>query len=310
MQAAIIGESTVAPKWRGDTPRLHDRQGQRGGIKVGTLTSVSEIPPAEAVRLLHDLTVIVARACAVIREVSPTTVVQRMKADDSPVTAADEASQAVIFDGLARVLPGVPVVSEESAGRNREKLGESFLIVDPLDGTREFLAGRDEFTVNLAIISGREPIAGIIAAPKRDRLWRGIVGGKAERLRLLRDGVDQPHPIHTREWPRQGAIAMISRSHFDARTGVFLDSLGPMQRLPSGSAIKFCQVAEGAADVYPRFATTCEWDVAAGHALVAAAGGIVQSAQGLPLAYGRTDQDFRIPSFIAWGDPGKAAAGG
>jgi 3'(2'), 5'-bisphosphate nucleotidase len=310
MQAAIIGESTVAPKWRGDTPRLHDRQGQRGGIKVGTLTSVSEISPAEAVRLLHDLTVIVTRACAVIRDVSPTTVVQRMKADDSPVTAADEASQAVIFEGLARVLPGVPVVSEESAGRNREKLGESFLIVDPLDGTREFLAGRDEFTVNLAIISGREPIAGIIAAPKRDRLWRGIVGEKAERLRLLRDGVDQPHPIHARAWPRQGAIATISRSHFDARTGVFLDSLGPIQRLPSGSAIKFCQVAEGAADVYPRFATTCEWDVAAGHALVAAAGGIVQSAQGLPLAYGRTDQDFRIPCFIAWGDPGKAAAGG
>jgi 3'(2'), 5'-bisphosphate nucleotidase len=310
MQAATIGESTVAPKWRGDTPHPHDRQGQRGDIKVGTLTSVSEIPPAEAARLLHDLTGIIARACAVIRDVSPATVVQRMKADDSPVTAADEASQAVILEGLARVLPGIPVVSEESAGHNREKLGESFLIVDPLDGTREFLAGRDEFTVNLAIISGGIPIAGIIAAPKRDRLWRGIVGGKAERLRLLRDGVDQPHPVYTREWPDQGAVAAISRSHFDARTDAFLDSLGPIQRLPSGSAIKFCQVAEGGADLYPRFATTCEWDVAAGHALVAAAGGIVQSAQGLPLAYGRTDQDFRIPSFIAWGDPGKAAAGG
>jgi 3'(2'), 5'-bisphosphate nucleotidase len=273
------------------------------------LTSVFEIPPAEAARLLHDLTVIVARACEVIRDVSPATVVQRMKADDSPVTAADEASQAVILEGLARILPGVPIVSEESAGHDHEKLGESFLIVDPLDGTREFLAGRDEFTVNLAIISGGIPIAGIIAAPKRDRLWRGIVGGKAERLRLLRDGVDQPHPIHTREWPREGAVAAISRSHFDARTDAFLESLGPIQRLPSGSAIKFCQIAEGAADLYPRFATTCEWDVAAGHALVAAAGGIVRTAQGLPLVYGRADQDFRVPSFIAWGDPGKAAAG-
>jgi 3'(2'), 5'-bisphosphate nucleotidase len=273
------------------------------------LTSVSEIPPAEAARLLHDLTAIIARACAVIRDVSPATVVQRMKVDDSPVTAADEASQAVILEGLARILPGVPVVSEESAGPNREKLGGSFLIVDPLDGTREFLAGRDEFTVNLAIISGGIPIAGIIAAPKRDRLWRGIVGGKAERLRLLRDGVDQPHPVHTREWPDQGAVAAISRSHFDARTDAFLDSLGPIQRLPSGSAIKFCQVAEGAADLYPRFATTCEWDVAAGHALVAAAGGIVRSAQGVPLAYGRADQDFRVPTFVAWGDPGKAATG-
>ena len=309
MQAATIGESTVAPKWRGDTPRPHDRQGQRGGIKAGTLTSVSEIPPAEAARLLHDLTVIIARACAVIMDVSPATVVQRMKADDSPVTAADEASQAVILEGLARVLPGVPVVSEESVGPNGEKLGESFLIVDPLDGTREFLAGRDEFTVNLAIISGREPIAGIIAAPKRDRLWRGIASGKAERLRLLKDGADQPHPIHTREWPHQNAVAAISRSHFDAETDAFLNSLGPIQRLSSGSAIKFCQVAEGTADVYPRFATTCEWDVAAGHALVAAAGGIVSSAQGLPLAYGRAAEDFRIPSFIAWGDPSKAAAG-
>ena len=273
------------------------------------MTSVSEIPPAEAARLLHDLTAIIARACAVIRDVSPATVVQRMKVDDSPVTAADEASQAVILEGLARILPGVPVVSEESAGPNREKLGGSFLIVDPLDGTREFLAGRDEFTVNLAIISGGIPIAGIIAAPKRDRLWRGIVGGKAERLRLLRDGVDQPHPVHTREWPGQRAVAAISRSHFDAGTDAFLDSLGPIQRLPSGSAIKFCQVAEGGADLYPRFATTCEWDVAAGHALVAAAGGIVRSAQGVPLAYGRADQDFRVPTFVAWGDPGKAATG-
>src|SRR5262245_275822 len=308
MQAATIGESMVAPKWRGDTPHPHDRQGQRGGIKVATVKSVSEIPPAEAARLLDDLTLIVARACAVIRDVSPATVVQRVKPDDSPVTAADEASQAVILEGLARVLPGVPIVSEESTGHDRGKLGENFLIVDPLDGTREFLAGRDEFTVNLAIISGGIPLAGIIAAPKRDRLWRGIVGGKSERLRLLRDGADQPHPIHTREWPPRGAIAAISRSHFDARTDAFLDSVGPIQRLPSGSAIKFCQVAEGAADVYPRFATTCEWDVAAGHALVTAAGGIVSDAQGVPLTYGRAAQDFRVPSFIAWGDPGKAAA--
>src|SRR5262245_66517515 len=114
-------------------------------------------------------------------------------------------------------------------------------------------------------------------------------GGKAERLRLLRDGVDQPHPVRTRKWPGHGAVAAISRSHFDARTDAFLDSLGPIQRLPSGSAIKFCQVAEGAADLYPRFATTCEWDVAAGHALVAAAGGLGGTASGLPLACGRVD---------------------
>ena len=260
--------------------------------------------------MLDDLTAIVARACAVIGDLSPATVVARMKADQSPVTVADEASQAVILEGLARLLPGIPVVSEELAGNNRENLGDSFLIVDPLDGTREFLAGRDEFTVNLAIISGGVPIAGIIAAPKREQLWRGIAGVKAERLRLLKDGADQPHPIRTREWPRQGAVAAISRSHFDAATDAFLKSLGPVLRTASGSAIKFCQVAEGVADAYPRFATTCEWDVAAGHALVAAAGGIVSTPQGLPLAYGRASENFRVPAFIAWGDPRKATIGG
>ena len=153
--------------------------------------------------MLDDLTAIVARACAIIGDVSPATVVARMKADQSPVTVADEASQAVTLEGLARLLPGITVVSEELAGNNRENLGDSFMIVDPLDGTREFLAGRDEFTVNLAIISGGVPIAGIIAAPKREQLWRGIAGVKAERLRLLKYGADQPHPIHPREWPRQ-----------------------------------------------------------------------------------------------------------
>jgi 3'(2'), 5'-bisphosphate nucleotidase len=269
----------------------------------------SEIPPAEAARLLDDLTVIVARACAEIRAVSPATLVPRMKADQSPVTAADEASEATIMRGVARLLPGIPVVSEESAEGNHERLDRSFLIVDPLDGTREFLAGRDEFTVNLAIVTRGVPIAGIIAAPKRDQLWRGVIGVKAERLRLLEDGADRPQTIHTRIWPRERAVAAVSRSHFDAATDAFLASLGPILRVASGSAIKFCQVAEGAADVYPRLATTCEWDVAAGHALVVAAGGVLRSPQGLPLAYGRTAENFRVPAFIAWGDVDKTAIG-
>jgi 3'(2'), 5'-bisphosphate nucleotidase len=274
------------------------------------LTSGSEILPVEATRLLDDLTAIVARACVEIRVASPHTVVRRTKVDQSPVTSADEASETVILQGLARLLPAIPVVSEESAGGKRERLDGSFMIVDPLDGTREFLAGRDEFTVNLAIITRGVPIAGIIAAPKRGQVWRGIVGVKAERLRLLEQGADQPQAIRTRGWPGQGAVAAISRSHFDAATDAFLVSLGSPIRNASGSAIKFCQVAEGAADIYPRLATTCEWDVAAGQALVVAAGGVVTSPQGLPLKYGRTAEDFRVPAFIAWGDPGKAAAAG
>jgi 3'(2'), 5'-bisphosphate nucleotidase len=274
------------------------------------LSSGSEILPAQAARLLEDLTAIVARACAEIMAVSPATVVQRTKSDQSPVTAADEASEAAILQGVNRLLPAVPVVSEESADGNQNRFDGSFLIVDPLDGTREFLAGRDEFTVNLAIVTRGIPIAGIIAAPKRGQVWRGIVGVKAERLRLLEGGADQPQTIRTRQWPRQGAIAAVSRSHFDAATNAFLISLGSPTLSASGSAIKFCQVAEGAVDVYPRLATTCEWDVAAGNALVVAAGGVVTSPQGLPLAYGRAAEKFRVPAFIAWGDAGKAAVGG
>jgi 3'(2'), 5'-bisphosphate nucleotidase len=272
------------------------------------LTSGSEILPAKAAQLLDDLTAIVARACSEIRAISPSTVVPRMKDDQSPVTAADEASEATILRGASRLLPGVSVVSEESAGSTPNQLDRSFLIVDPLDGTREFLAGRDEFTVNLAIVTRGVPIAGIIAAPKRGQVWRGVVGMKAERLRLLDDGADHPQTIHTRGWPRHGAIAAVSRSHLDAATDAFLVSLGSPTRNASGSAIKFCQVAEGTADVYPRLAKTCEWDVAAGHALVVAAGGVVTSPQGLSLAYGRAAENFRVPAFVAWGDPNKAVA--
>jgi 3'(2'), 5'-bisphosphate nucleotidase len=275
---------------------------------VGILPSPSEISPARAAALLDDLTAIVASACAKISALSAARLIPRLKADQSPVTVADEASEALIIEGVARLLPGVPVISEESADAQRDRFDGSFLIVDPLDGTREFLAGRDEFTVNLAIITGGVPIAGIIAAPARGRVWRGVVGIKAERLRLLEDGADQAQPIRTRAWPREGAVAAVSRSHFDPATDVFLAKLGPVTRSASGSALKFCQVAEGGVDVYPRLATTCEWDVAAGQALVVAAGGSVTTPQGLPLDFGRAAENFRVPAFIAWGDASRSAA--
>ena len=275
------------------------------------MTSDSEILPEQAVQLLDDLTAIIARASALIRAISPHSVDRRLKPDRSPVTAADEASEATILRELAQRLPNVPVVSEEMAGSKAPPaLDRSFIVVDPLDGTREFLAGRDEFTVNLAIVTRGLPIAGIIAAPNRNQIWRGIVGIKAERLRLLPDGAAEPQAIRTRRWPAQGAIAAVSRSHLDARTEEFLSRLDPITRSPSGSAIKFCHLAEGAVDVYPRLATTCEWDVAAGHALVAAAGGIVTTPQDTALPYGRVAENFRVPAFIAWGDPAKAAAVG
>jgi len=270
------------------------------------LAANSEISPAEAARLMGELTAIVARASALILTVSPESG-HRLKPDQSPVTVADEASEAEILKGLARLLPGVPVVSEEMSSRQAPpKLGGSFILVDPLDGTREFIAGRDEYTVNVAIVTGGTPIAGIVSAPKQHKVWRGIVGSGAERLRMLADGADQPQAIRTRRWPAAQGVAVVSRSHLDPATEAFVAKLGPLARDESGSAIKFCRVAEGTADVYPRFGTTCEWDVAAGHAVVTAAGGVVTNPQGAPLNFGDAAGDFRVPAFIAWGDPDKA----
>jgi 3'(2'), 5'-bisphosphate nucleotidase len=257
---------------------------------------------------MDDLTAVVARACAEIEATSSTTVVRRLKPDQSPVTAADEASEALILQGLARILPKLPVVAEESASAAaRVDLTGSFVIVDPLDGTREFLAGRDEFTVNLAIVTRGLPVAGIVAAPKQGQLWRGVIGHGAERLRLSGGSSGRADAISTRPWP-DAPVAAVSRSHMDAATDKFVSALGPITRVPSGSAIKFCHIAEGSADIYPRLATTCEWDVAAGHALVVAAGGIVTTPLGTPLTYGRAAENFRVPAFIVWADPRKAAA--
>ncbi len=275
------------------------------------MTTDSEISPAQATELLDELTAIVARASAAICEIAAGNVSHRLKDDQSPVTVADEASEAIILEGLARLLPDVPVVSEEMSGRTAPPALEgSFILVDPLDGTKEFIAGRDEFTVNIAILTGGIPIAGLISAPKQNKLWRGVVGGKVERLRLLPDGADQPQTIHARRWPEQGGVAVVSRSHFDPKTDAFLARLPPVTHDSSGSSIKFCRIAEGVADVYPRLGTTCEWDIAAGHALVLAAGGIVTTPQGEAMLYGRAAENFRVPSFIAWGDPAKAATFG
>ena len=212
----------------------------------------SDISPAQARQFMDDLSALIARACAEIGATSPKTVVRRLKPDQSPVTAADEASEAVILQGLARILPKVPVVAEElaSAAASADLTG-SFVIVDPLDGTREFLAGRDEFTVNLAIVTRGLPVAGIIAAPKQGQLWRGVIGHGAERLRLSGSGAGHAEAISTRSWP-DAPVAAVSRSHMDAATDKFVSALGPITRVPCGSAIKFCHIAEGSADIYPR----------------------------------------------------------
>ena len=270
-----------------------------------TLTAVHEISPAMAADLLDDLTAIVAQASAVILA-NPYTD-HRLKDDQSPVTPADEAAEAAILEGVARVLPGVPIVSEEGAGHGAPpKADESFVLVDPLDGTRQFIEGLPEYTVNVAIVTRRTPIAGIVSAPAYGLLWRGVTGVRAERMRLGANGVEKAEQIRTRRWPDKDAVASVSRSHYDPDTDALLKKLGPMQRDHSGSSIKFCRIAEGSADIYPRLAPTSEWDIAAGHAIVAAAGGTVVNPQGAPLLYGGKNGKFLVPGFIAWGDSAKA----
>jgi 3'(2'), 5'-bisphosphate nucleotidase len=262
-------------------------------------------------RLLDELTTIVSAAAAAILAVCARALDARTKADLSPVTAADEAAEEVILEGLARVLPGTSVVSEEAASRECPAcLPDSFVLVDPLDGTRELIAGRDEFTVNVAIVSGGRPRLGIVAAPAQGILWRGVEGQGAERLHLSPGAparaARERSAIRTRPSPRAGLTAVVSRSHLDAETEAFLARLPIADRLASGSAVKFCLVAEGAADVYPRLSTTCEWDVAAGHAVLVAAGGMITTPAGGALPYGQVAGNFRIPAFVAWGDPAAA----
>ena len=276
------------------------------------MTNGPEISPQLAEQALDALSEIVSRAAQATLAVPFSAVEHRVKDDLSPVTAADEASEAVILDGLARVLPGVPVVAEESmaAGAGPDALGPSFVLVDPLDGTREFLAGRDEFTVNVAIVTQGVPIAGIIAAPAQGLLWRGVVGHKAERLRLKPGAppsqADERSFIHARPSPQRLTVAT-SRSHLDEVTEAFLARLPVGKRYMCGSSVKFCHVAEGNADVYPRLAPTCEWDIAAGCAILTAAGGKVTAPGGGLLTFGSGGHKFLVPGFIAWGDP--AAAG-
>jgi 3'(2'), 5'-bisphosphate nucleotidase len=269
------------------------------------------ITPREADDLLDALTEIVSRAAAATLATPFSSVERHIKNDLSPVTAADVASEAVIVEGISRLLPGIAVIAEESvAGAAAASLEPSFVVVDPLDGTKEYLAGRDEFTVNLAIVTQGAAVAGIVAAPAQGLLWRGVVGGKAERLRLrLGAAAAQAYDrsfIRTRPAPDR-LIVTTSRSHLDETTENFIARLPVAKRFMCGSAVKFCYLAQGEADVYPRLSPTHEWDIAAGCAILTAAGGAVTAPDGGPLRFGRREEKFLVPGFLAWGDPAAPA---
>jgi 3'(2'), 5'-bisphosphate nucleotidase len=272
------------------------------GAPTNPPVPASPIDCSAAARLLAPLTELVAIAGHAILAIERSRMQVDGKSDGSPVTEADHASDRIIADGLARIAPDIPSLSEERVKQDGRRF-ETFFLVDPLDGTKEFIAGRDEFTVNVALVSNGTPLLGIVGAPALGLIWRGVVGRGAERLATTR-GLGTAAPIRTRAFPKAGQpwIAAVSRSHGDAATEAFIDARPGAVRKTLGSAVKFAHVAEGAADIYPRLAPTSEWDVAAGHALVTAAGGKVTDPAGRTLRFG-AGADFIVPAFIAWGDP-------
>ncbi|MDE2380127.1 3'(2'),5'-bisphosphate nucleotidase CysQ [Bradyrhizobium sp.] len=260
--------------------------------------------------LLEPLTALVVKAGEAILAVNRAAMRVEGKLDGSPVTEADLAADRIIADGLARLAVDVPTLSEERAQRAKPPFPESFFLIDPLDGTKEFVAGRDEFTVNLALVTRGTPLLGIVAAPALGLIWRGIVGRGAERLRIEAAGSGSAEPIHTRPLPKAGEpwIAAVSRSHGDAKSEAFIAGRPGAVRRALGSAVKFGCIAEGSADIYPRLGPTSEWDVAAGCAVVTAAGGRVTDERGRDLSFGEGRNGFIVPKFIAWGDPQAARA--
>ena len=221
------------------------------------------------------------------------------KADGSPVTEADRAAEAVILDGLAELTPDIPVIAEEAmaAGHKPAITGLRFWLVDPLDGTREFVGGNGEFTVNIALIDNCAPVLGVVHAPALALTYRGAVGLGAWRTT---HGTPQAQRIEARRPPVEGLHIVSSRSHGDrAALGRYLAGLSVSGERQVGSSLKFGLLAAGEADLYGRFGPTMEWDTAAGHAVLTAAGGSVQAADGTPLVYGKAG--FRNPSFVALG---------
>jgi 3'(2'),5'-bisphosphate nucleotidase len=259
---------------------------------------------AERDTLAREFAAIALRAGRAILAVYGTDAGVRPKSDESPLTEADLAAERVILEGLSRALPGVPVVSEEQpeAARARGASAATFVLVDPLDGTREFLSRNGEFTVNIALVQDGLPVAGCVYAPAIGELYIG--GARAHALdvdpwdarAMTAEGAITVRPV-----PNTGAVVLVSRSHLDDATRGYVGSLVAPRCAPVGSALKFGRVASGRADLYPRFGPTMEWDTAAGHAVLLAAGGSVTTPEGAPLRYGKVAEGLRNGPFLARG---------
>jgi 3'(2'), 5'-bisphosphate nucleotidase len=255
-------------------------------------------------RIGAEFAAIATRAGEAIMAVYHTDFLTRMKADETPVTLADQHAEDIIVPALQALLPGIAVISEESCdvAPPAPVADGPFVLVDPLDGTREFIARNGEFTVNIALIDGGAPVAGCVYAPAVGELY--FSGGRAWSAGQRPGSTFDPAragPIEARQAPLRGAIALASRSHRDPATDAFLASVPHLQVESVGSSLKFCRIAAGRADLYARFGPTMEWDVAAGHAILQAAGGSVSTPDGAPFNYGKFASGLRNGPFIARG---------
>jgi 3'(2'), 5'-bisphosphate nucleotidase len=263
--------------------------------------------------LTHNLDALAlefARICSVaavpVMEVYRSDFTPQQKADRSPVTEADMRAEAIILKALQSACPGIPVLAEEQFEAGvRPEVDDVFLLVDPVDGTKEFIAKNGEFTLNIALIEKGAPVAGSVYAPALERIY---LGGRVARAGALQPGgsinADALSGIATRKTPpAKGAVAVMSRSHADERTRAFAGEFGVTQSLSAGSSLKFCRIAEGEADIYPRFGPTMEWDTAAGHAVLNSAGGAVTQPDRSPFLYGKSAAGYRNGDFIAWAVP-------
>ena len=268
----------------------------------GALQTLASIDCDEVAEIFAELTV---EAAVAVMCVYAGDAHARQKADKSMVCDADERAETIILAGLAKRLPHIPIIAEEAASRGEKpRCGRAFILVDPVDGTREFLHRNGEFTINIALIVDGVPRAGAVYAPAIERLW--MAGAHAWSLRVA-PGAELPPvaertPIKVRANPDCGLTALASRSHADEKTEAFLSQLPIAERRSAGSSLKFCLVAEGDADVYPRFGPTMEWDTAAGDAVLRAAGGVVLDESGAMMRYGKAETQYRNGAFVAWGE--------
>jgi 3'(2'), 5'-bisphosphate nucleotidase len=247
--------------------------------------------------LIEAVRRVAREAGAIIMEIYNSEFAVRAKEDRTPVTEADEKSEIHILQALAELTPEIPFIGEENyaAGHRADISGGIFWLVDALDGTKEFVKRLDEFTVNIALVEDGLPIFGVVYAPAKDEMyWGGPPGAFAESK------VQLPHAIQARVPAADGMVAVTSRSHRGAEDD-FLAAYNVKDRIHSGSSLKFCLIAAGEADIYPRLAGTSEWDTAAAHAVLTAAGGSVKNFDGADLLYGK--DDILNPHFIALGCP-------